>query len=698
MRYLLILPFIISCSLLKKESSSLDRQVAGSGLPARIVKIINPTDSSIEVAEAKSVPIGIKAFKYGTAVAAGRKVFLEVVAGSGSLEKSELTTNSLGEASTRYLMGENPESINIKLKIDNVIKRIKFITTRPEKYIGDYSLLKSEVSLSQQEVFANGKEEVEVSLQIKNSQGDSVDAYGLSVYAIVGESKLDFYDQGGGNYQGLHKVGEKSGEKEFDFFVEGKTISKKVKLILKPVINISRTKPYVKKMEDGGHRFVFSLYDLAGQKLVSTKYIDLKTILTGKGNISKVEFEDGWKQFYYTYTIPYNETGKTKLGISIDGKELWTTNEITYEFVDFSFENSKITIEDRKIHPTGIDGLEVVITAKDSQGQKLQSFGTLGLPRIEVSDETVVTKMKKQEDGSYLLRIIPTNLTTELTVTGYLGNKVFDEQKLSFDYKPLRVNIEQKWNVNSPGWYKEIYHTRVNVDSRYTPGIGNGEGFKLTNEGDNAIVMKGCAPDNDEPNRCQATRDFDFDFKDQANQNMQLQITDIPTDFTSHMMLSNFYFFPRKVLPHFRYSEDKSTIIVTIPTGEEVIFDAITKEIIGGVFEEGPIDFNSSRHARKFANIRYKGFGVVLRVNARGQSPELGQFNRRTISGDYGNNGGAKVLIYKYNAESDSITTCNRDKKHMWPQIDQNPIPFNFATDASFDAYIQKYCGFGFLE
>ena len=69
--------------------------------------------------------------------------------------------------------------------------------------------------------------------------------------------------------------------------------------------------------------------------------------------------------------------------------------------------------------------------------------------------------------------------------------------------------------------------------------------------------------------------------QDQARQNMVLTVTDLPSDKLSHMMHAHFYLFPRKVVPHFYWSEDKTKIHVVLPTNEEVIFDAETKRIIG---------------------------------------------------------------------------------------------------------------------
>ena len=114
-----------------------------------------------------------------------------------------------------------------------------------------------------------------------------------------------------------------------------------------------------------------------------------------------------------------------------------------------------------------------------------------------------------------------------------------------------------------------------------------------------------------------------------------------------NFLLSKFYFFPRVVVPHSELSANESQIIVTLPTNEKVYFDAKTKEIVGGVLEEGPIDLSPSRFNRKFPNIKYTGSGIVLRVNARGRDPRLGQFNNAKIGGHFGNSGGKGVGFFQ---------------------------------------------------
>ena len=97
------------------------------------------------------------------------------------------------------------------------------------------------------------------------------------------------------------------------------------------------------------------------------------------------------------------------------------------------------------------------------------------------------------------------------------------------------------------------------------------------------------------------------------------------------------------------------------------------------------------RIKRQYADLKYQGRGVVLRVNTRGQSPQLGQFENTKIDMEYGLTGAAEVLII--NGETGE--RCRRPKSDFWEPLDVSPIEFKFPTDEEFNLYLNKNCGFG---
>lgn len=207
------------------------------------------------------------------------------------------------------------------------------------------------------------------------------------------------------------------------------------------------------------------------------------------------------------------------------------------------------------------------------------------------------------------------------------------------------------------------------------------DGFSIENSGDNRIV--------DATRNPYSQRVFNFDYPEQARQNLSLEVYDAPNDTVSHTMHSIFWIFPRNNV-HL-VEQRASTIEVTLPNGEKMVFHKDSKEIVDGVFTEGPVDVSKDRHKRKYPDLKYQGRGVILRVNARGQSPQLGQFENTKIDMEHGITGSAEVLILN----GQTGQRCRRPKTDFWLPLDVSPIEFKFPTDEEFDIYLRNKCGFG---
>jgi hypothetical protein len=206
-------------------------------------------------------------------------------------------------------------------------------------------------------------------------------------------------------------------------------------------------------------------------------------------------------------------------------------------------------------------------------------------------------------------------------------------------------------------------------------------GFEFSNRGGNRIL----------PNRYDIdknllfTRDFQFRFDDRARQDIHLAVTDWPPSADrqfrlSELMNSVMLFFPRNYLPAISSSDGR--YVVTLPTGEQIQFDAVTHEITGGVFSEAPVDLTPNRGARKFPGVTYSGKGVVVRVNARGADPRLGTTATITT--------GSPPADCPRGKKCDQ---CQVPSKELWSQ--SGAIRFKFPTDAEFDHYLRTRCGFG---
>jgi hypothetical protein len=120
--------------------------------------------------------------------------------------------------------------------------------------------------------------------------------------------------------------------------------------------------------------------------------------------------------------------------------------------------------------------------------------------------------------------------------------------------------------------------------------------------------------------------------------------------------------------------------VVSLPTGEQVDFDAKTLEVLAGVFTETEVDLNPDRKARKFPGINYLGKGVTVRADARGVDPRIG--GTATIT----------TGTPATDCQGLACSQCQVPSKELWHQ--GGPVRFKFSTDADFDRYISSRCGF----
>jgi hypothetical protein len=206
-------------------------------------------------------------------------------------------------------------------------------------------------------------------------------------------------------------------------------------------------------------------------------------------------------------------------------------------------------------------------------------------------------------------------------------------------------------------------------------------GFEFSNHGGNPMLT----PRRDATKNQFFTRDFQFRFDDRARQDIHLMISDWVASRDrvfrlSELMHRLMHFFPRSYLPAIVNAGDNN--IVTLPTGEEVRFDALTKEIRGGVFTESPVDLSPDRTDRKFPTVTYQGQGVLVRADARGADPRLG--TTATISAGTPPSSCDKP---------EGCRQCEVPSKELWDQ--SGAVRFKFQTDQEFDRYLTARCGFG---
>jgi len=118
------------------------------------------------------------------------------------------------------------------------------------------------------------------------------------------------------------------------------------------------------------------------------------------------------------------------------------------------------------------------------------------------------------------------------------------------------------------------------------------------------------------------TRAVEFVSRDKALNETFVYLTDTAGGPDSHDVKSVMVILPRKGVPSTEVVGDD--VIVTLTTGEKVVFDKKTNAIKSGAMKEGPIDLTTDRFKRTPPNVHYTGSGISIRVDHRFEYPTMG--------------------------------------------------------------------------
>ncbi len=336
----------------------------------------------------------------------------------------------------------------------------------------------------------------------------------------------------------------------------------------------------------------------------------------------------------------------------------------------------EVKLIDKTLFASGMDSTFIMVKLYDREGNQLTDIDPDDLTLSSNVDlEAKPFALKK---GIYKAEILPRVKSPTITMQVDWVERVASEKFiLSTTQAPLKDRIAPL----SHDFFETTSLGEVSVTRGSASATNVIEGFSFENIGDNKIVKTSKVK--------AASRAFSFDYLEQARQNLAMSVDDIPSEKVSQTMYSIFMFFPRKQM--FLLEQLSTTLDVILPTGEKIVFQKDSKEIVDGVISEGALDLSSDNSKRQYADLKYKGKGIVLRVNGRGQSPELGQPEKDKIDMEFGNKGSVDVLIYN----GSTGQKCRRPKTDFWEPMDVRPIEFKYPTDEEFDQYLKQNCGFG---
>jgi hypothetical protein len=190
---------------------------------------------------------------------------------------------------------------------------------------------------------------------------------------------------------------------------------------------------------------------------------------------------------------------------------------------------------------------------------------------------------------------------------------VCDEPQVPFP----RVHSDIPISCGSQRTIDEITHMLIfdcknGKDELYPSGFrfGDGPGHPLFRN------IRSPYSDGDTPRR-----EIQIVSRNHALNETYLYLADLAGGPDSHDVKSVMFLLPRKSVPQARKVGNE--VHVTLPTGEEVVFDKTSNAIIRGALNEGPMHLTTDRFARRPPNVNYQGSGISIRLNHRYEEPTM---------------------------------------------------------------------------
>ena len=215
-----------------------------------------------------------------------------------------------------------------------------------------------------------------------------------------------------------------------------------------------------------------------------------------------------------------------------------------------------------------------------------------------------------------------------------------------FEYTTNRAGADPAWRDN---FLKDKRETELRPN-----------GFEFQNVGPNTIAGTPLDPSQ------KVERQWRFVSEDNSRRETYLWVTDdAGSGYLSQLMESVILIVPRKMKQHIEAKGDE--LHVTLTTGEKVIYDKATKQVKAGVLREGPVDLTPNRFNRKFADVKYQGTGISIRLDKRGEDPRL-------ITGN---------AVVTQNGRS-----CQVPARELWRETE-----FRYPNDRGLVDFLNRKCG-----
>jgi hypothetical protein len=605
----------------------------------------------------------------------------------GAISAEQLMSDDKGFIYLNFTPSEKAGIAKVTIKAGKLQVVTQIEVLPPIDYGQLISSKHSTVEVSKTIAYANGNDIIEFKLKLKDHEQKDI-PFNSQMLVQWELSDGVMIEKNGATF--LFQVPKKPGTVSLQPKVENVNLIK-TEIELKSTLNLQQINVLSNKQSQSQAELKLQFFDSFNQ-IIQNPIEVMDKILATKGQVS---YKINGSILDVVLSFP---TEKSASELTI-----YTTLGAHEKKFSFSFDNvmpdvaqSQVKIHPQTVVPNGFDPLEILLQLKTADQKVIDTIDPTQIQIKSQFNNHNVIRAKKLEDGKYHFVLSLKNVPEEKSEIQFFyrdqaiskiveveHNFLISNEKIKMEYYPEQMGFVEGFAVN-----------KFSVKSFFDPNVELHKfvGFNITNEGINRIVPKGGSADADSSSEVQASREFQFNFREQAKQNMGIEIWEDTTGYTSRFMVSHFVIAPRKFIPYVEINQ-YGEIEITLPTGEKVLFDKNSKEILGGVLRERPIDMGPNRQTRTFADIQYVGKGIMIRANARGNSPQIGQFSQKVISGEFGNIGETDAMVYYYDENLKTSKRCILKKKDFWPAKDQNPIPFNFSNDEELANFLSKKCG-----
>lgn len=671
---LLILFFIASCAIKKQTRTPSSLKLIKSIL-------ISQTQNRIEINRNIKKAFKIKLTNIFNKPVKDQYVKVQLISGESAIEQNQEYTDSSGELYINLITKSKPENIKIRVLVGLKVKESSFSVHDNLIYEGSisehYTQIKSKINKEMESM-----SEQLISLIPYDNNAQKIKNYKSINYELyLNKIKVPLFVDFTQDMTNIKFKTPNPSKSNLKLMANGQNIIDEEVFIFD---TISKNNSKTQTIENN---FILQLLGEQSTSLFQPYTIAVEVI--GQGTVEYRETPE--KQLKYTFIPPPEASGKSKIRVTINSKLIFLSENFVYNTKSPSSELSKWELSKKVLNADSYDFLtgSFTLSAKDGSPITINETNfTLTSPSCKECIKILKTD-RNQVDFKFTADYSIQEMLIEFRYRNKFISSTKLKQDLSFksifskDYKSFMSGISVNGITNSVDDFGKVVGYSFYLSKQYI-------------DQDHRLFSRGGQE-----------RSYQIENTQQSSKLLYIDITDTPTEFLSHNMHSHIYLFPRKHL--FQAKPEVDDIRITLPNDELFFLNKKLPSISGGVFQECSsihMGKDITRHKRHWPQIKYSGKGLVIRVNARGQFPELSNWNKTKISnlsenspfeegfdclGNIGHIGAEGVYIYNGTTEQH----CIGKKSEFWSKTPEGGFIFKFDTDEKLDEYLKEKCGFG---